>query len=367
VEQLYTIGIEEEYQIIDPDTRELTSYIQKFLEHGEVVLRDQVKPEFMQSQVEVGSQVCRNIKEARQEVIRLRRMVSEIAQAHGRRIVAAGTHPFSRWLEQEVTARDRYYGLAKDMGHVARRLLIFGMHVHIGIEDPELRIDIMNQVRYFLPHILTLSVSSPFWQGRDTQLKSYRSVVFEDLPRTGIPGYFSSHADYQRYLQALINTRCIENATKIWWDVRPHCKFPTLEFRICDCCTKVEETIAIAALFQALVAKLVRLRRNNQTWRIYRPELIAENKWRAIRDGIDGKLIDFGIGQEVPLRFLMNELLELIDDVVDELGTRQEIEYVHTILNEGTSADRQLRVYRETGDLKAVVDKLAEETVEGCC
>ncbi len=366
MDQLYTIGIEEEYQIIDPDTRELTSYIQEFLEYGKVVLRDQVRPEFMQSQIEVGSQVCRNIKEVRQEVIRLRRMVNEIAQSHGRRIVAAGTHPFSRWLEQEITARDRYYGLAKDMGDVARRLLIFGMHVHIGIEDPELRIDIMNQVRYFLPHILALSTSSPFWQGRDTHLKSYRSVIFEDLPRTGIPGYFSSYADYNRYLQTLVKTRCIEDATKIWWDVRPHSKFPTLEFRICDCCTKVDETIAIAALFQALVAKLVQLRRVNQTWRLYRPELIAENKWRAIRDGIDGKLIDFGVEQEVPLRFLMNELLELVDDVVDELGTRQEVEYIRTILDEGASADRQLRVYRKTGDLKAVVDMLVEETIEGC-
>jgi len=366
VDQPYTIGIEEEYQIIDPESRELTSYIQQFLEQGEVVLRDQVKPEFMQSQVEVGSHVCRNIQEVRQEVIRLRRLVNEIAQANGRRIVAAGTHPFSRWLEQDITARDRYYGLAKDMRYVARRLLIFGMHVHIGIEDPELRIDIMNQVRYFLPHILALSTSSPFWQGRNTELKSYRSVIFEDLPRTGLPGYFSSYADYERYLQTLIKTNCIEDASKIWWDVRSHFRFPTLEFRICDCCTKVDETIAMAALFQALVAKLVQLRRNNQSWRIYRPDLIAENKWRALRDGIDGKLIDFGLEQEVPLRFLMNELLELLDDVVDELGTRQEIEYVHTILTEGTSADRQLRVYRETGDLKAVVDMLAEETVEGC-
>lgn len=367
MDQLYTIGIEEEYQLIDPETRELTSYIQEFLEHGEIVLRDQVRPEFMQSQVEVGSQVCRNIKEARLEVIRLRRMVNEIAQANGRCIVAAGTHPFSRWLEQEITARDRYYGLAKDLGYVARRLLIFGMHVHIGIDDPDLRIDIMNQVRYFLPHILALSTSSPFWQGQDTELRSYRSVIFEDLPRTGIPGEFRSYNDYGRYVQTLVKTRCIEDASKIWWDVRPHHKFPTLEFRICDCCTKIDETIAIAALFQAVVAKLVQLRRDNQTWRIYRPDLIAENKWRAIREGIDGKLIDFGIEQEVPLRFLMNELLELIDDVVDELGTRQEIEYVQTILSEGTSADRQLRVYREAGDLKAVVDLLIEETREGCC
>jgi carboxylate-amine ligase len=367
MDQQFTIGIEEEYQIIDPETGELTSYIQRFLERSETVLRDQVKPEFMQSQVEVGSEICRNIKEARLEVMRLRRAVSEIAEENGRKIVSAGTHPFSKWIEQEITARDRYYGLAKDMGHVARRLLIFGMHVHIGIEDPELRIDIMNQVRYFLPHILALSTSSPFWQGRDTKLKSYRSVIFEDLPRTGIPGFFNSHGDYDRYIETLTKTRCIDEPTKIWWDVRPHSKFPTLEFRVCDACTKLDEAIAIAALFQAVVAKLVQLRRDNQTWRIYRTELIAENKWRAIREGIDGKLIDFGIEQEVPLRFLINELLELIDDVVDDLGSRQEVEYVQTILGEGSSADRQLRVYRETGDFKAVVDMLAEETMQGCC
>lgn len=367
MDQQFTIGIEEEYQIIDPETGELTSYIQRFLERGELVLRDQVKPEFMQSQVEVGSEICRNIKEARQEVMRLRRAVNEIAEENGRKIVSAGTHPFSKWIEQEITARDRYYGLAKDMGHVASRLLIFGMHVHIGIEDPELRIDIMNQVRYFLPHILALSTSSPFWQGRDTKLKSYRSVIFEDLPRTGIPGFFNSHADYDRYIETLTKTRCIDEPTKIWWDVRPHSKFPTLEFRVCDACTKLDEVIAIAALFQAVVAKLVQLRRDNQTWRIYRRALIAENKWRAIREGIDGKLIDFGIEQEVPLRFLMNELLELIDDVVDDLGSRREVEYVQTILSEGSSADRQLRVYQDTGDLKAVVDMLAEETMQGCC
>jgi carboxylate-amine ligase len=239
------------------------------------------------------------------------------------------------------------------------------MHVHIGIDDPDLRIDIMNQVRYFLPHVLALSASSPFWQGRDTKLKSYRSVVFEDLPRTGIPGEFGSHADFERYIETLTRTGCIDDPTKIWWDVRPHSRFPTLEFRVCDACTKIDEVIAIAALFQALVAKLIQLRRNNQTWRIYRPELLAENKWRAIRDGIDGKLIDLGIEQEVPLRFLMNELLEFVDDVVDELGTRQEVKYIQTILSEGTSADRQLRVYREMGDLKAVVDMLAEETMQG--
>jgi carboxylate-amine ligase len=249
---------------------------------------------------------------------------------------------------------------------LARRLLIFGTHVHIGIADPTLRIDILNQVRYFLPHILALSTSSPFWAGRNSGLKSYRSIVFSDIPRTGIPDYFHSLDEYQHFVETLINTNCVDEPTKIWWDVRPHPEFSTLEFRFCDCITKVDEVIAIAALTQALVAKLIQLRQKNQTWRIYRRDLIEENKWRAVRHGIDGQLIDFGKAEEVPLRFLMNELLDLVDDVVDKLDSRQEIEYIRTILKEGTSADRQLRLYQETQDLKPVVDMLAEETVLGC-
>ncbi len=361
-----TIGIEEEYQIIDPDSRELTSYIQEFLEKGRIVLKDQVKPEFMQSQVEVGSHVCRNVKEARQEVIRLRSMVAEVAEKYNRRIVAAGTHPFSRWLDQDISEYPRYYGLLNDMKYLARRLLIFGMHIHIGIPNNDLRIDVMNQIRYFLPHLLTLSTSSPFWNGHDTGLKSYRSVVFEDLPRTGIPSHFNSFEDYNRYVETLIQTKCITEPTKIWWDVRPHPVFPTLEFRIFDCVTRIDDVIAIAALLQALVAKLIQLRRRNITWRLYRRELIAENKWLAVRDGIDGNLIDFGKEEAVPLRFLMSELLEILQDVVEPLGIQNEIAHVETILRKGTSADRQLAVYRETGSLTAVVDMLAEETVQGC-
>jgi carboxylate-amine ligase len=360
-----TIGIEEEYQIIDPDTRELTSYISEILDKGAILFRDQVKPEFLQSQIETGSEVCRNIKEARQEVTRLRRIVCDIANQNGCKIAAAGTHPFSRWQDQIVTDRDRYKGLEKNFQMIAHRLLIFGMHVHIGIPDPDLRIDVMRQMTYFAPHILTLSTSSPFWNGRNTGLKSYRSVIFEDLPRTGLPEYFDSYQEYDRYVQTLVKTNCLEEATKIWWDIRPHPKFPTLEFRICDCTTKVDEVIAIAALIQAVVAKLIKLRKNNQSWRIYRRTLIAENKWRAVKDGVEGKLIDFGIEQEVPLRFLMEELLELVDDVVDELGSRQEVEYIRTILKNGSSADRQLRKYQQTGSLEAVVDMLAEETMIG--
>jgi carboxylate-amine ligase len=361
-----TIGIEEEYQIIDPETGKLTSFITEFLDKGAVLFREQVKPEFLQSQIEIGSHVCRNIKEARQEVTRLRSIVSNIAQKSNRRIVAAGTHPFSRWQDQVITDRERYKGLADDMKIVAQRLLIFGMHIHIGIPDPDLRIDVMNQMTYFVPHIFALSTSSPFWMGRNTGLKSYRTVVFEDLPRTGLPEYFASYQEYDSYVETLSTTGCIENATKIWWDMRPHPKFPTLEFRMCDCVTKIDEVIAIAALVQALVAKLIHLRKNNQSWRIYRRGLIAENKWRATKNGVEGKLIDFGKKEEVPLRLLMEELLEIIDDTVDRLGTRQEVEYIRTILKEGTSADRQLQKYHETGDLKAVVDMLAEETIIGC-
>jgi carboxylate-amine ligase len=361
-----TIGIEEEYQIIDPESRELTSYISDILEKGTMLFRDQVKPEFLQSQVETGTHVCRSIKEARQEVTRLRSIVAEVAGKNGRKIVAAGTHPFSHWKDQIITDQDRYKTLLADMKILAQRLLIFGMHVHIGIPDKDLRIDVMNQVAYFMPHILTLSTSSPFWLGRTTGLKSYRSVIFQDLPRTGLPEYFDSGLDYDRYIQTLVKTGCIDEPTKIWWDMRPHPKFPTLEFRICDCTTKIDEVIAIVALIQAVVAKLIKLRRTNRTWRIYRRGLIEENKWRAIKDGIYGKLIDFGMEKEVPLRFLIEELLSIVDDVVDELGSRQEIEYIRTIIKEGTSADRQLRKFQETGNLQAVVDMLAEETVLGC-
>jgi carboxylate-amine ligase len=360
-----TIGVEEEYQIIDPESRQLTSYIQEFLEQGRVVLQDQIKPEFIQSQVEVGSHICRNLKEVRQEIIRLRRTVSEVAESNGLRIAAASSHPFSQWARQQITAGERYSKLETDMGQVALQLLIFGMHVHIGIEDRELMIDVMNQARYFLPHLLALSTSSPFWQGRETGLMSYRSVIFESLPRTGIPPRFASWAEYEGTVDILKRTRCIEDATKIWWDIRPHPRFPTLEFRVTDICTKVDEAVCLAALILAIVAKLIKLRRSNESWRNYRHHLITENKWRAVRYGLDGQLIDFGKEQEVPMRFLAMELLDLLGDVLDELGIREEASYVHTILGEGTSADRQVKTFRRTQDLNAVVDQLIAETKEG--
>jgi len=361
-----TIGIEEEYQIIDPETGGLTSYVQEFLDQGRLVLQHQIKPEFLQSQVEVGSNICRDLKEARRELVRLRRFVCELAASHGHQVVAASTHPFSSWTTQEVSAGERYTKLQDDLGQVARRLLIFGMHVHIGIDDRELMMDVMNQSMYFMPHILALSTSSPFWQGRDTGLKSYRSVVCENLPRAGLPPMFDSFAAYERYIKLLVDPNCIDEPTKIWWDVRPHPVYPTLEFRIADICTRVDETLCITGLILAIVGKLIQLRSQNQSWRRYRRHLITENKWRAVRNGIDGKLIDFGKRAEVPFRLLAEELLGLLDDVVDELDVRQEVEYVHTILAEGTSADRQLATYRREGNFKAVIDRLVAETREGC-
>lgn len=375
-----TLGVEEEYQIIDPESRNLHSYI------TELISQDQsrptslnLKPEFMQSQVEVGSHVCRNVKEVRAEVVRLRRAVSAMAAENGLAIAAASTHPFARWEEQSITEGVRYKELLDDMQGVARRLLIFGMHVHVGFgsepEAKDLMVEIMNQARYFIPHLLALSTSSPFWHGRHTGLKSYRSVVFEQLPRTGIPHSFTSWAEYKNYERTLGKVGAFgksDTRAKIWWDIRPHPIFDTLEFRITDICTTVDECVCIAALFQAICAKLLKLRRQNMAWRHYRHMHITENKWRAVRYGINGELIDFGIEEAIPFHFLMEELLELLDDVVDDLGSRKEVEYVRTILKEGTSADRQLAVYRQHGGddnnveaLKAVVDNLILETKKG--
>jgi carboxylate-amine ligase len=278
-----TLGVEEEYQIIDAESRALDSYVSKILPDGRVRLQDQVKEEFMMSQIEVGSQVCANIDEVRAELCRLRGALIEIAELQGKRIVAAGTHPFSRWMEQTITPRLRYKALEENMQDIARRLLIFGMHVHVGIGDLELTIDIFNQARYFLPHLLALSCSSPFWDGRRTGLMSYRSVVFETLPRTGIPDSFESYADYDRFMSTLERVGVIDDRTKVWWDIRPHPKYKTLEFRVCDVCTRIDDAVCLAAMIQALVAFLIDLRLGNRSWRIYHRDLIRENKWRAVR------------------------------------------------------------------------------------
>ena len=360
-----TLGIEEEYQIIDPETRELKSYITEILA-GDKLLLDEVKPELHQSMIEIGSRVCRTPQELRAELVRLRGMVMDLAAKSDLAIAAAGTHPFSCWTKQEITPLERYVGVQQDLQDLAQQLLIFGTHIHVGIEDRDFLIEAMNVSRYLLPHVLALSTSSPFWQGRRTGLKSYRSIVFRNFPRTGVPPILRSYADYDELLGSLVATRCVPDGSKIWWDARPHHAFPTLEFRVCDVCTRVEEAVCLAAILQAIVAKIWKLRRDNLTFRLYPPALIDENKWRAVRFGLDGNLIDFGKAKELPARELITEMLEwFVDDVVDELGSRREVEYAFEIMRGGTSADRQLRTYEETGDLRSVVDRVVAETAEG--
>lgn len=359
-----SIGIEEEYQIIDPVSRELRSYITEILDEGDVILRE-VKPELHQSIVEIGTTVCRTPAEAGIELVRLRRLVMDLAARKGLVIAAAGTHPFSSWIDQEITPLERYLGVRQDMQDLAQQLLIFGTHVHIGVEDREFRVDAMNVVRYFLPHLLCLFSSSPFWVGRHTGLKSYRSVVFQNFPRTGIPRALRSWSEFEELQRTLVNTRCIPDGSKIYWDVRPHHLYPTLEFRFADVCTRVREAVSLAAILQAIILKLYRLRRDNITFRVYPAELIEENKWRAVRYGLDGMLIDFGREAELPARELIRELLDwFIGDVVDELGSRAEVEYAYRVLDEGSSADRQIATFHETGDLRSVVDRLVAETAE---
>lgn len=378
-----TIGIEEEYQIIDPETRELKSYVQQLLHEGRV-RGTEVRQEFMQSQVEVGTRICRSVGEAREEIRRLRRTMVEIADSAGLWLAAAGTHPFSHWQDQIVSESERYLEFLEAMQHVVRSLLIFGMHVHIGFGDSpaqrELLITVMNQARYFVPHILALSTSSPFWMGHKTGLMSYRSIVFRSMPRTGLPMELRSWSEYERLVQTLgrvgalpVSESGVVDTTRIWWDMRPHPRYNTLEFRICDMATRLDEVICIAALFQAVVAKLVRLREQNVMWRIYRRDLIRENKWRAVRYGVRGKLVDLGKEQEVAFPDLIDELLDLVDDVVDDLDSREAVEHARIIARQGSSADRQIRVYdehiargaSEQAALIAVVDHLVQETRSG--
>ena len=360
----FTLGIEEEFQIVDPHTRELRSHVSEILEEGKILLGEQVKPEIIQSMIEVGTGVCADVQEARADVIKLRGVLSTLVRKQGLMIVAAGTHPFSQWQDQKIYENARYESIVEENQIIARSLLTFGLHVHVGIPNPERGIQIMNAIRYLLPHVLALSTSSPFWLGVNTGLKSYRSEVFTRLPRTGIPDYFESYNSFENYVELLVKTGCIDDGKKIYWDVRPHPFFPTLEFRICDIPTRVDDTIAIAALFQAMVAKVNKLLEQNLTFRLHHKMLIEENKWRAVRYGLDGKMIDFGKGTEVPVRELIRELLEFVDDVIDDLRSRKEIRHIRTILDRGTSADDQLRVWRETGDINAVVDRLIELTME---
>ena len=362
----FTLGIEEEYQTVDPETRDLRSHIHaEIIEKGKLVLQERVKAEMHQSVVEVGTSVCANIKDAKDELKKLRRHMIRLSRENGLRLASAATHPFADWRVQEVYPDDRYKNIVEDMQLVARANLIFGLHVHVGIEDRETAIHMMNHARYFVPHLLALSTNSPFWLGMKTGLHSYRCKVFDKFPRTNMPDFFPSWGEYENYVKLLIKTNSIDNAKKIWWDIRPHPFFNTIEFRVCDIPMRVDETIALAALIQATVVKLYKLHESNQGFRLYRRSLLMENKWRAARYGINGKLIDFGKQTEVPERELIEEYLAFVDDVVDELGSREEVEYIRKIMDMGTGADRQLRVFEETGDMKAVMDYIIEETEVG--
>ena len=375
--QDFTIGIEEEYLLVDPGSRDLAA------DPPEAILAEcqnaitqevgSVSPEFLRAQLEVGTAVCRSLAECRTKLSALRGVAARAAQSHGLRIIAASTHPFAAWTEQRHTDKDRYNLLARDMQGVAQRLLICGMHVHLGMPDDETRNDLMNQLGYFLPHLLALSTSSPFWRGIDTGLKSYRLSVFDELPRTGLPEKFDSFGEYQRHVAVLVRAGLIEDATKIWWDIRPSARFPTLELRITDICTRLEDGLTIAALYACIVSMLLRLRRRNQRWRMYSNMLVQENRWRAQRYGLDEGMVDFGRGEIVPYPDLLEEIIELVADDAKRLGCTREVRAVRDIVARGTSAHRQVAVYEkaladgadEEEALRAVVDWLVAETVAG--
>ena len=370
----FTIGVEEEYLLVDKETRALVVDPPKsLLGECEEILGGQVTTEFLRSQIEVGTKVCKNIKEAREDLARLRRVVIDVADRHGLAPIAASTHPFSRWSEQKQTPKDRYQSLEAEMQGAARRLVICGMHVHVGITDDALRIDLMNQLAYFLPHLLALSCSSPFWEGRDTGLKSYRLTVFDALPRTGLPERFQSFAEYRRHIDILVKAGILEDSTKIWWDLRPSGRFPTLETRIMDVCTRLDDAIALAAVLVSIMRMLYRLRLSNQRWRTYSTMLVSENRWRAMRYSFDEGLIDFAKGKIVPFEILLEEILALTSDDAGALDCVDEVASVRDILSRGTSAHRQLKAYglasaggasREDA-LVAVVDTLVVDTAEG--
>jgi glutamate---cysteine ligase / carboxylate-amine ligase len=362
----FSLGIEEEYQTVDPVTRDLRSHIEtEMLAQGKMRLEERVKAEMHTSVIEVGTRICRNIDEAREDIYNLRRQMIKLAEEHGLKLVAGATHPFADWRTQQIYPDPRYHQVVKDLQLVARSNLIFGLHVHVGIEDREMAIRIMNSMRYFLPHIMALATNSPFWLGINTGYKGYRSKVFENFPRTGIPDAFATYSEFDEYVKLLVKTNCIDNAKKIWWDIRLHPFFDTLEVRVCDAQTRVDDTLAIAALIQAVIAKLFKLLWRNTTFRIYRRRLLDENRWRAARYGIDGKLIDFGREAEVEERSLLNELLEFVASEADELGTHREMAHIERIMREGTGADRQLAAFERTHDMKAVVDHIVAETYEG--
>ncbi len=372
-EPSFTFGIEEEYHLVDLESRDLASAPPELMADCEEELGKQVGPEFFRSQIEIGTRVLKNFADARHELSRLRATIADRARMHGLAPIAASTHPFARKSTLQTTPKERYQDLARDLAGIGRRLAICGMHIHVAIEDHELRIDLMNQVRYFLPHLLMLSTSSPFWEGDDTGLKSFRLAIFHELPRTGLPQHFSSHGEFMRAVNVLINNGVIEDASKVWWDLRPSIRFPTLEMRVTDVPTRVEDTLAIAALYVCLVRMLYRTRRRNQSWRHYPAFLIEENRWRAQRYPVQDKLFDFGKGKLFPFADLVDEMLELVAEDSEALGCVDEIHGIRRIAREGTSSDRQIALFKsrlEAGDdrmdaLKAVVDQLIAETVAG--
>ncbi len=361
----FTLGIEEEFQILDSDSLKLHSQMSKIIDGGKVFLKERIKEEMHQSMVEMGTNICENIGQARDEVSYLRQQIFELAAKEGLEVAASGTHPYSHWSEQLITPNPRYDQLIHEMKDVARSNLIFGMHVHVAIPNREEGLQIMNVARYFLPHLYALSTNSPFWEGRDTGFKSFRSKIFDKFPRTGIPPYFGSVPEYDDFVNLLVKTNCIDNGKKIWWDIRLHPFYPTVEFRVCDMIMTVDEVMCVAALMQCIIAKLSKLHQKNQSFRSYRRILINENKWRAARWGVDAKLIDFGRQEEVAFPVLINELLEFIDDVVDELGCRTEVNYVYQMLEQGSGADRQLKIYEDTNDLKKVMEYVVAQTKQG--
>ena len=372
-EPSFTFGIEEEYHLVDRTTRDLAAAPQELMDECLAQLGTQVSPEFLKSQIEIGTPVCRSFAETRIHLAELRGTIGQIASRFGMAPIAASTHPFAHSLQQTTTDKERYQALAQDLQGVGRRLVVCGMHVHVGIEDQELRIDIMNQVRYFLPHLLALSTSSPFWEGQNTGLKSYRLAIMQGLPRTGMPGRLSGWDEYQRTVNVLVNAGVIEDATKIWWDVRPSHRFPTLEMRITDVCTRLDDAVSVAALFLCICRMLYRLRRNNQNWRMYPVFLVNENRWRAQRYGVEGTLFDFGKGTLEPFADLLGEIQALVSEDAAALGCKAEVAHASRIVAEGTSADRQVATYErlissgasEEVALRGVVDNLIEETLAG--
>ena len=373
-EPAFTLGVEEEYLLVDKDTRALIiDPPEELMAEAEERCGAQVTAELLRSQIEIGTKVCSNIQEVREDLSCLRRNIIDVAANHNLAPIAASTHPFAQWHDQKQTEKERYQNLTVEMQAAARRLVICGMHVHVGIGDDELRIDLMNQLSYFLPHLLALSCSSPFWMGRDTGLKSYRLTVFDSLPRTGVPERFASWAEYQRHVNIMIDAGLIEDSTRIWWDLRPSARFPTLETRVMDVCTRINDTIALTALLACIMRMLYRLRTRNQRWRIYTPMLIKENRWRAMRYSFDEGLVDLAKGEVVPFDHLIEELMSLVGEDAVALGCTEELAMVHNILQRGTSAHRQLKDYEleraagasEEDALRAVVDTLIVDTAKG--